>query len=107
MPKLKIMAIGGGGISALNNLSLTKWDPVTCVAADTDPISLGQSSAQIKIQLGKKITGGCSSCCNPKMGGLAAIDSREEIRAILAGAEMVLILSCLGGGTGTGVAPVV
>ena len=104
---IRIIAIGGGGSNVLNKMLAKDWKDVNCIAANTDMQSLERSDANIKILLGKEIMGGMGAGSNPVIGRKAALESRYEIRAILKGAEMVIILTCLGGGTGTGGAPVV
>ena len=104
---IRIIAIGGGGNNVLTTMLAKDWKDVDCIAANTDMQSLERSDAKIKILLSKKTTGGMGTGSNPVIGGKAALESRDEIRAILKGSEMVIILTCLGGGTGTGGAPVV
>ncbi len=104
---IRIIAIGGGGNNVLNTMPAKDCKDVDCVAAHTDTQSLDCSAAKIKILLGKEITGGMGAGSNPKIGREAAFASRDEIRSTLKGSETVIILACLGGGTGTGGAPVV
>ena len=107
MSRIKIIAIGSGGNYVLNRLLELERKNVDCIAADANMESLDRSKAEIKILLGKGITDGGGSSSNPVTGRKATLESYDEIRAALKGAEIVILLIGMGGGTGTGGAPVV
>jgi cell division protein FtsZ len=105
---IKVLGIGGGGCNALNSMiTLQKIQGVEFVAVNTDAQALSTSEAPIKIQIGAKVTGGLGSGANPDMGQKAAEESREDLEKNLEGADMVFITAGMGGGTGTGGAPVI
>ncbi len=104
---IKIVGVGGGGGNAVNTMIRNGMSGVEFIAANTDSKDLKKSSAKIKLQLGKKITKGLGTGANPEVGKKAAEESEEEIRTILDNTEMVFIAAGMGGGTGTGAAPVI
>jgi cell division protein FtsZ len=104
---LKVIGVGGGGCNAVNKMIEAGIEGVECVAANTDYKSLRRSKALKKIQLGKALTKGLGSGGNPTMGKEAALESSDEIQKCLEGADMVVVTAGMGGGTGTGAAPVV
>src|SRR5512139_3530979 len=105
--KIKVIGIGGSGNSAINRMIQAKIKGVEFIAANTDVQALHYSHAPVKIHLGKTTTRGLGAGMNPEMGRLAAEESQNEIRDALKGADMVFVTCGLGGGTGTGGAPVV
>jgi cell division protein FtsZ len=105
--KVKIIGIGGGGNNALNTMISYKLSGVEFVAANTDAQALAATLAPIKLQLGTTLTKGLGAGGNPEVGRKAALEDLEKIREILKGTDMVFITAGLGGGTGTGGAPVV
>lgn len=105
--KVKIIGIGGGGNNALNTMISYKLSGVEFVAANTDAQALVANLAPIKLQLGETLTKGLGAGGNPEIGRKAALEDLEKIRDILKGADMVFITAGLGGGTGTGGAPVI
>jgi cell division protein FtsZ len=105
--KLKVVGVGGGGGNAINNMIASKIVGVDFIAANTDIQALETSKADIKIQLGKKLTLGLGAGSKPEVGREAAEQSIDEIREVLAGSNMVFITAGMGGGTGTGAAPVI
>ncbi len=105
--KIKVIGIGGGGGNAVNNMIAKGLRGVEFIVANTDYRVLDLSTAPIKIQLGKELTKGLGAGGNPEVGKEAALEAEEEIRAALSGADMVFITCGLGGGTGTGAAPVI
>jgi len=105
--RIKVIGIGGGGGNAINMMISYNLNGVDFVAANTDAQALDASQAPIKIQLGSDITKGLGAGSDPEVGRQAAQESRESIREVLEGADMVFITAGLGGGTGTGGAPVV
>jgi cell division protein FtsZ len=104
---IKIIGVGGGGCNAVNRMIAANVGNVEFVAINTDAQALLKSSAQDVLQIGEKITKGLGVGGNPEVGRQAAEESLEEIRCRLIGADMVFITAGMGGGTGTGVAPIV
>jgi len=105
--KVKIIGIGGGGNNALNTMIDCQLSGVEFVAANTDAQALAANKAPIKLQLGATLTKGLGAGANPETGRKAALEDIEMIREGLKGADMVFITAGLGGGTGTGGAPVI
>ncbi len=104
--KVKAIGIGGGGCNAINNMISSGLTAVEFIAANTDAQALAASKAPIKLQLGAKITKGLGAGANPEIGRKAALEDIDMIRDSLRGADMVFITAGLGGGTGTGGAPI-
>ncbi len=104
---VKVIGVGGGGGNAINTMVANCLQGVEFVAANTDKQALNQSKADICLQLGPSITKGLGAGADPETGNMAAMESVEEIREILKGSDMVFVTAGLGGGTGTGAAPVV
>jgi cell division protein FtsZ len=105
--KVKIIGIGGGGNNAINTMISEQLSGVEFIAANTDAQALGNNLAPIKLQLGASLTKGLGAGANPEIGRKAALDDVDKIREVLQGSDMVFITAGLGGGTGTGGAPVV
>ncbi len=105
--KIRVIGVGGAGGNALNNMIDSKLQGVQFIAANTDSQALATSKAEIKIQLGEKITGGLGAGANPEVGREAALENEAAIRDALDGSHMVFITAGFGGGTGTGAAPVI
>ncbi len=105
--KVKIIGIGGGGNNALNTMISYQLSGVDFVAANTDAQALAENMAPFKLQLGENLTKGLGAGANPEVGRKAALEDVERIREVLKGADMVFITAGLGGGTGTGGAPVI
>ena len=105
--KVKAIGIGGGGCNAINTMISYRLTAVQFIAANTDAQALAASKAPIKLQLGAKITKGLGAGANPEIGRKAALEDIDMIRDSLGGADMVFITAGLGGGTGTGGAPIV
>ena len=105
--KVKIIGIGGGGNNALNTMISYKLSGVEFIAANTDAQALAANLAPIRLQLGASLTKGLGAGANPEIGRKAALEDVEKIREVLKGADMVFITAGLGGGTGTGGAPVI
>jgi len=106
--KIKVVGVGGAGCNVLNTMiSESKIQGVEFIAINTDIQALAINKAPIKIELGKQLTSGLGAGSKPEIGEKAAKESEEEIRNILDGADMVFISAGMGGGTGTGAAPVV
>ncbi|MCF7934733.1 MAG: cell division protein FtsZ [Synergistales bacterium] len=104
---LRVVGIGGGGGNALNHMITTQRRDVNYLAINTDMAHLEQSSADTKIPVGLELTKGLGAGANPEIGCKAAMESAKEIKGSLEGADMVFLTAGLGGGTGTGAAPVV
>ena len=105
--KIKVIGVGGGGGNAVNRMINEKVQGVDFIVANTDLQALNASKAQTKIQLGPKLTKGLGAGSNPEVGDKAAQESEEQIQKALEGADMVFITAGMGGGTGTGAAPVI
>jgi len=105
--KVKIIGVGGGGNNALNTMISSRLTGVEFIAANTDAQALTANLAPMKFQLGTSLTKGLGAGANPEIGRKAALEDVEMIREILKGADMVFITAGLGGGTGTGGAPVI
>ena len=105
--KIKVVGVGGAGNNAVNNMVDNNMEKVEFVAINTDNQALHNSKAQTKLRIGEKITKGLGAGANPEIGEKAAEENREEIAQTLKGADMVFIAAGMGGGTGTGAAPVV
>lgn len=105
--KIRVIGIGGGGCNAVNTMIREGLKGVEYITANTDAQSLKASLAKCKIQLGTEITKGLGAGANPDMGRKAALEGYEEISKALEGADMVFITAGMGGGTGTGGAPVI
>jgi len=104
---LKVIGVGGGGGNAVNRMIEASVKNVDFIAANTDMRALSNNLAGKKIQLGEKLTKGLGSGAKPEVGAQAAEESRQAIRDVLAGADMVFVAAGMGKGTGTGAAPVV
>ena len=104
---IKVVGVGGGGNNAVNRMISTNIRGVEFIAVNTDKQALRSSNAPNQIVIGEKITRGHGAGANPEIGQRAAEENTEEIKAALAGADMVFIATGMGGGTGTGAAPVV
>lgn len=106
--KIKVLGVGGGGNNAVNSMiSSGKIKGVEFIAVNTDMQALINSNADIKLQIGEKGTKGLGSGSNPEIGQRAAEESRDKIKEVLVGADMVFITAGEGGGTGTGAAPII
>lgn len=105
--KIKVFGVGGGGGNAVQKMIDANLVGVEFVAANTDTQALLKNNAPIKVQLGKKLTGGLGSGAKPDVGREAAIESLEEIREAIGDANMVFVTAGMGKGTGTGAAPIV
>jgi len=105
--KIKVIGLGGGGSNAVSRMIAAQFTGVEFIVANTDNQALRASPAPVKIQLGAKLTQGLGAGSNPQIGRDAALEDPEQITRLLEGADMVFITAGLGGGTGTGAAPVV
>ena len=107
LTNIKVIGCGGGGSNAVNRMIVEGLKNVEFIAINTDKQALMLSNANHKIQIGEKLTKGLGAGANPEIGKKAAEESREEITASVKGANMVFITAGMGGGTGTGAAPIV
>ena len=107
LAKIKVIGVGGGGGNAVNRMVESGVKGVEFIVANTDLQALNVSKADVKIQIGKELTDGLGSGGQPDIGKEAAVESKKEIEDALKGADMVFITGGMGGGTGTGAAPVV
>jgi len=105
--KIKVIGVGGGGGNAVNRMIAARVEGVEFMVANTDVQALQASHAPVKIQLGAKLTKGLGAGANPEIGKRAALEDTEKIIDALEGADMVFVTTGLGGGTGTGGAPIV
>src|SRR5262249_12741708 len=105
--KIKVIGLGGGGSNAVNRMMAAKFTGVEFLVANTDLQALRASPAPQKIQLGARLTSGLGAGSNPEVGRNADQEDKEAIKQLLEGADMVFVTAGLGGGTGTGAAPVV
>jgi len=104
---IRVVGVGGGGNNALNTMILGGLEGVDFIAANTDSQALSGSLASIKIQMGETLTRGLGAGANPEVGRNATIESKDRLAEALEGADMVFITAGMGGGTGTGGAPVI
>ncbi len=105
--RIKVIGVGGGGNNAVNRMIAAHLEGVEFIAANTDAQALQLSSAPVKLQLGVKLTSGLGAGANPDVGRRAALEDSDKIIEALEGADMVFVTAGLGGGTGTGAAPVI
>src|SRR5512142_964393 len=105
--KIKVIGVGGGGGNAINTMVAARLEGVEFIAANTDVQALAANKASVKIQLGRSASRGLGAGANPEVGRTAALEEREQLAAALDGADMVFVTAGMGGGTGTGGAPVV
>jgi cell division protein FtsZ len=105
--KIKVIGVGGGGCNAVNRMIRAKVEGVEFITANTDLQALKLSQAPVKLQLGAKLTKGLGAGANPEVGRKAALEDTDKIIEALEGSDMIFITAGLGGGTGSGAAPVV
>lgn len=105
--RIKVIGVGGGGNNAVNRMIAAHVEGVEFIAANTDVQALQTSNAAVKLQLGVKLTSGLGAGANPDIGRRAALEDSDKIIEALEGADMVFVTAGLGGGTGTGAAPVI
>lgn len=104
---IKVIGVGGGGNNAVNRMIEHGVQGVEFIAVNTDAQALKLSEAEVKLQIGEKLTRGLGAGANPEVGKKAAEESKEQIEEALRGADMVFVTAGMGGGTGTGAAPVI
>ena len=105
--QIRVIGVGGGGNNAVNRMITAGLRGVEFISVNTDKQALFLSKANTKIQIGEKLTKGLGAGANPEIGEKAANESRDEIAQAVKGADMVFVTAGMGGGTGTGAAPVV
>ncbi|HUD66032.1 MAG TPA: cell division protein FtsZ, partial [Candidatus Sulfotelmatobacter sp.] len=105
--KIKVIGVGGGGGNAVNRMIDAGMDGIEFIVANTDLQALRMSHAPVKLQLGVKLTNGLGAGANPEVGRKAALEDSDKIIEALEGADMVFVTTGLGGGTGTGAAPII
>jgi cell division protein FtsZ len=105
--KIKVIGVGGAGGNAVNNMIAAKLKGVDFITANTDMQSLERTACSTKIQLGASMTKGLGAGADPEIGRLAAEESVNEIKEVVAGSDMVFVTAGMGGGTGTGASPVI
>ena len=105
--KIKVIGVGGGGGNAVNRMIDAGVEGIEFIAANTDLQALRMSRAPVKLQLGVKLTNGLGAGANPEVGRKAALEDSDKIIEALEGADMVFVTTGLGGGTGTGAAPII
>ena len=104
---IKVIGVGGGGSNAVNRMVRTGFENVQFIVANTDAQALAGSPAASKVQLGRQLTKGLGAGADPRVGREAALEDTEKILEVLTGADLVFVTTGLGGGTGTGAAPVI
>ena len=104
---IKVIGVGGGGNNTVNRMIEHGVHGIEFIAVNTDTQALNLSKAEVKIQIGEKLARGLGAGANPEVGKKAAEESKEQIKAALTGADMVFVTAGMGGGTGTGAAPVI
>ena len=104
---IKVIGVGGGGGNALNTMIESRLGGVDFIAANTDSQALEHNRASIKVQLGADVTRGLGCGANPDRGRASALEERDRLRELLEGSDMVFVTAGMGGGTGTGAAPII
>jgi cell division protein FtsZ len=105
--RIKVIGVGGGGGNAINTMVAGRLEGVEFIAANTDVQALAANRAPVKIQLGKSLSRGLGAGANPERGRESALEGKEAIAEVLAGSDMVFVTAGMGGGTGTGGAPII
>ncbi len=105
--QIKVIGIGGGGSNAVKRMIEANLEGVDFISVNTDAQALHLAKANLKLQIGEKLTKGLGAGANPEIGRQAAEESREQIQEMLKGADMVFVTAGMGGGTGTGAAPII
>jgi len=104
---IKVIGVGGGGSNAVNRMIDAGLKGVEFIAINTDAQALARSNADVKLRIGDKLTRGLGAGANPEVGKKAAEESNAELAALVQGADMVFVTAGMGGGTGTGAAPLI
>ena len=105
--RMKVVGVGGAGGNAVNRMVDEDLEGVEFITANTDAQALKGSRAQVTLQVGKKLTRGLGAGARPEVGRQAVAESQDEVRRVLEGADLVFITAGMGGGTGTGAAPII
>ncbi|WP_420448572.1 cell division protein FtsZ [Candidatus Palauibacter sp.] len=105
--KMKVVGVGGAGGNAVNRMIDEELDGVEFIAVNTDTQALKESGAHLRVQIGKELTRGLGAGARPEIGRQAMSESHEEMRSAIAGADLVFVTAGMGGGTGTGAAPII
>jgi len=105
--RIKVIGVGGGGGNAVNRMVQAGFGDVEFIVANTDRQALAQNAAPIKVQIGSQLTKGLGAGADPNVGRAAALEDTDKLLEVLTGADMVFVTTGLGGGTGTGAAPVI
>src|SRR3990172_7178403 len=105
--RIKVVGVGGGGSNAVNRMAASTMTGVEFIVINTDAKALRSSPVETTLQIGEKLTRGLGAGSNPDIGRKAAIEDTDKILSLLEGADMVFVTAGLGGGTGTGAAPVI
>ena len=105
--RMKVVGVGGAGGNAVNRMIDEDLEGVEFISMNTDGQALKHSKAQVTLQIGKKLTRGLGAGARPEVGRQALAESEEEVRRALEGADLVFVTAGMGGGTGTGAAPLV
>ncbi len=105
--RIKVIGVGGAGGNSINDMLSGGFSDIDLVVANTDIQDLVKSEVEIKVQLGEKITKGLGAGADPEVGRLAAEEDRDKIKSVLANTDLLFITAGLGGGTGTGAAPII
>ena len=106
-PKIRVIGVGGAGSNSVDDMVDAGVSGVEFIVANTDAQDLGKSKANVKIQLGERVTRGLGAGANPETGKLAAEEDKDKIKAVLADTDLLFITAGMGGGTGTGASPVI
>ncbi|MBO7293581.1 MAG: cell division protein FtsZ, partial [Clostridia bacterium] len=104
---IKVFGVGGGGNNAVNRMILSDIKGVDFIAVNTDGQALKAAKATTRVEIGRETTHGRGAGSNPEIGRAAALENIDEIRSLISGADMVFVTAGMGGGTGTGAAPVI
>src|SRR5512145_1558389 len=104
--RMKVVGIGGGGGNAVNRMIEERLQGVEFISVNTDAQALSASKSDLKLQIGKKLTKGLGAGARPEIGRQAIEENREEVGRALSGADLVFVTCGMGGGTGTGAAPI-
>ncbi|MYC87826.1 MAG: cell division protein FtsZ [Gemmatimonadales bacterium] len=105
--KMKVVGVGGAGGNAVNRMIDEELEGVEFIAVNTDAQALKESGAHLRVQIGKELTRGLGAGARPEIGRQAMSESSEEMRSVIAGADLVFVTAGMGGGTGTGAAPII
>ena len=107
LQQIKVIGVGGGGCNAVNRMIEAGMQGVTFVAVNTDKQALARNKAELKVQIGEKLTKGLGAGGNPEVGQKSAEENLEDLEKFIAGSDMIFVTCGMGGGTGTGAAPVI